>query len=291
MTTPFKDDYAFGLLVRTQHGRKQIWHNGGIEGFNTAMAYYPDSKVVVAVLANVNGPTPDMMLPKLAAVAHGDAVQLTTERKEITVSPDILAKYVGVYAMSPGVNMTITLAEGQLISQMSRQGKVPLFAESETMFFPKVVDAQIEFPKDQTKDVAGQLILHQNGRDMTAKRLDDVEAKKVADATTAFEKRFKDQTPVPGSEAAVRRMVEELRVGKPSYDLMSAELARTTRQQLPQLQSMIDGMGALQSLNFKGVGPGGADIYQVKFEKGSLDYRIWLGPDGKPENALVRPSE
>jgi hypothetical protein len=50
-------------------------------------------------------------------------------------------------------------------------------------------------------------------------------------------------------------------------------------------------MGALQSVKFKGVGPGGADIYQVKFEKGSLDYRIWLGPDGKPENALVRPSE
>src|SRR5258707_9970301 len=88
MTTPFKDNYAFGLLVRTEHGRKQIWHNGGIEGFNTAMAYYPDSKVVVTVLANVNGPAPDVMLPKLAAVAHGDPVQLTTERKEITVSPD-----------------------------------------------------------------------------------------------------------------------------------------------------------------------------------------------------------
>src|SRR5947207_12942176 len=42
MTTPFKDDYAFGLLVRTERGRKQIWHNGGIDGFNTSMAYYPD---------------------------------------------------------------------------------------------------------------------------------------------------------------------------------------------------------------------------------------------------------
>jgi hypothetical protein len=54
---------------------------------------------------------------------------------------------------------------------------------------------------------------------------------------------------------------------------------------------MITGLGALQSVIFKGVGPGGADIYQVKFEKGSLDYRIWLGPDGKIESANVRPSE
>jgi hypothetical protein len=49
--------------------------------------------------------------------------------------------------MAPGVNMTITLADNQLISQMSGQGKVSLFAKSETMFFPKVVDAEIEFPR------------------------------------------------------------------------------------------------------------------------------------------------
>jgi hypothetical protein len=50
-------------------------------------------------------------------------------------------------------------------------------------------------------------------------------------------------------------------------------------------------LGDLQSVNFKGVGPGGADVYRVKFEKGSLEYRIWLGPDGEIESANVRPSE
>jgi hypothetical protein len=126
---------------------------------------------------------------------------------------------------------------------------------------------------------------------MTGKRLDDVEAKKIADAAAAFEKRFKDQTAAPGSEAAVRRMIDELQTGKPNYDLMSPGLAEVTRQQLPQLQSMIAAMGALQSVIFKGVGPGGADIYQVNFEKGSIDYRIWLGADGKAENANQRRSE
>jgi hypothetical protein len=86
------------------------------------------------------------------------------ERKEITVSSDILARYVGVYTMAPSVTMTITLADGQLISQMSRQGKVPLFAESERRFFPKVVDAEIEFPEDDAKGPARRLVLHQNGR-------------------------------------------------------------------------------------------------------------------------------
>jgi hypothetical protein len=48
-------------------------------------------------------------------------------------------------------------------------------------------------------------------------------------------------------------------------------------------------MGALQAVIFRGVGPGGADIYQVDFEKGSIDYRIWLGADGKAEGENLRP--
>jgi hypothetical protein len=121
--------------------------------------------------------------------------------------------------------------------------------------------------------------------------MDDAAAKQIADSAAAFEKRFKDQTAAPGSEAAVRRMIEELRAGKPSYELMSSGLAEATRQQLPQLQAMIAAMGALQSVTFKGVGPGGADIFAAKFEKGSLDYRVWLTPDGKVDSANVHPSE
>jgi CubicO group peptidase (beta-lactamase class C family) len=55
MTTAFKNDYAFGLGVRTANGHKLIEHGGGIEGFNTDMAYYPEDKLTIVVLANLNG--------------------------------------------------------------------------------------------------------------------------------------------------------------------------------------------------------------------------------------------
>jgi Domain of unknown function (DUF3471) len=143
----------------------------------------------------ISGAEGENITPRFAALLllAGFCLAQTTDRKEITVSPDVLAKYVGIYAMALTVNMTITLANGQLISQMTGQGKVPLFAESETMFFPKGINFTIEFPKDGNGP-AGQLILHQNGRDMTGKRLNDAEAKKVADAAAGFDKRFKDHT-------------------------------------------------------------------------------------------------
>jgi hypothetical protein len=48
-------------------------------------------------------------------------------------------------------------------------------------------------------------------------------------------------------------------------------------------------LGELQSIAFKGVGPGGADIYTCKFANGAVEYRIWLGSDGKLESANLRP--
>ena len=289
MTKPFKDNYSFGLVTATTAGHKVIVHGGGIEGFNTQVAYSPDGKLTAIALGNVNGPAPGEITTKLIELGYGVAVKLPGERKEITLDTKVLERYVGAYQLAPGVNMLITLEGNQLISKLGNQQPVPMFAESETMFFLKVADAQLEFPKTAAGEKASQTILHQNGRDQTAKRLDDAEAKRVADAAAAVAKRIKDQTAAPGSADALRAMIEGIRAGKPDYDKMSTGLANVTRNQLTSLQATIVKLGALQSITFKSVGPAGPDIYSVKFENGGLEYRIWLAPDGKIESANVRP--
>ena len=84
---------------------------------------------------------------------------------------------------------------------------------------------------------------------MKAKRLADPDAKIVLDAAADFDRRFKEQKPAAGSEAA--RNCQE----------------------------------------FNPCSPDSAPFYQVKFEKGAVDYRIWLTPDGKVESANFRPAE
>jgi CubicO group peptidase (beta-lactamase class C family) len=172
MTTPFKSDYACGLFVATKAGRKEIEHGGGIEGFNTQLTYYPDDKLTVVVLANVNGSAPGEIAAKLAPVAHGEAVKLQTEHKEITVDPKVLARYVGTYELTAGTNMLITLEGNQLSEKLGGQQTFPIYPESETVFFLKVVDAQIEFEKDAGGAVK-DLVLHQGGRDQMAPRIAD----------------------------------------------------------------------------------------------------------------------
>jgi CubicO group peptidase (beta-lactamase class C family) len=167
MTTPFKNDYAFGLLSRLERDRRVISHNGGIDGFNTSMAYYPDTRTNVIVLSNVNGPVPDTLVPQLGALMLGDTVTLTSERKEISLPVTTLSRYVGSYELTPAATMTIALDGSQLTAQLTGQGKNPIFAESERSFFLKVVDAQIEFITDNAGSVT-HLVLHQNGRETKA---------------------------------------------------------------------------------------------------------------------------
>ena len=159
LTTPFKNDYAFGLIVHTVHGHKVIEHDGGIEGFNTHLQYSPDDKLTVVVLANLNGTAPGEIGAKLASVAYGEKVTLPSERKEIAIPAATLAKYAGRYQMTPAIELTVTVDGDQLYAQLTGQGRNAIYPESATSFFLKVVDAQIDFTKDG-------LILHQGGRDL-----------------------------------------------------------------------------------------------------------------------------
>jgi len=167
MTTPFKNDYAYGLGVRTAHGYTVIEHGGGIEGFNTQLAYDPDRKLAVIVLGNLNGGAPGEIANELMSLLHGEKVVLPSERKEITVSTDVLRRYVGTYQLTPTFSIVITLEGNRLMSQGTNQLALPLFPESETSFFLKAVDAQIEFAKNDKGEVTA-LTLRQGGNEMRA---------------------------------------------------------------------------------------------------------------------------
>jgi len=101
--------------------------------------------------------------------------------------------------------------------------------------------------------------------------------------------RFKDQTPAPGGKAAVLQAIEGLQRNAPDYDRMSAQLADSVRQHLAELHAMLTALGGAESVFFRGVGPGGYDIYGAKFANGLAEIRLLMGADGKTEDMLIRP--
>ena len=92
------------------------------------------------------------------------------ERVEIEVAGDILKSYVGKYELTPEFVITVTLEDGALFAQATGQPKFPVFAESETKFFLRVVEAQISFTRDESGTVSGA-VLHQGGTDQAARKV------------------------------------------------------------------------------------------------------------------------
>ena len=208
----------------------------------------------------------------------------TAANQEISLPETVLDRYVGFYQLGENAVFTVTRNQQQLTTQLTGQGPVDIYPTSETAFFLKVANASIDFVPDGERP-ATALVLHQNGRDMNAPRIDAATAQQINANLAA---RVQAQVPTSGSEAALRKLVEGLLSGMLDYAGMTPEFAEATRQQLAGLQGGHRAMGSIQSIEFRGVGNGGWDIYQVRHEKGTTQWRIALAADGKISGALVQ---
>ncbi|RKF03501.1 CubicO group peptidase (beta-lactamase class C family) [Tenacibaculum lutimaris] len=91
------------------------------------------------------------------------------ERKEISVAPEVLKGYEGKYELQPGFIITVTSKGNQLFAQATGQSQFELFAETQTKFFLKVVEASIEFHGNENGIITA-LTLYQGGREMKGVR-------------------------------------------------------------------------------------------------------------------------
>lgn len=125
--------------------------------------------------ADVDGRAPSLVLHQNGQHLPGKRLEgevpAPKVRKEIAVDATILDRYVGRYQLAPAFVISITREGDALFLQATAQPKFPLFAESETAFFLKAVDAQVTFEVDAAGR-ASALVLHQFGADQRAPRLE-----------------------------------------------------------------------------------------------------------------------
>ena len=168
--TPFKSNYGYGWSIGKRFDRQVIAHGGGIFGFSSYIARYPSDHVTVIVLSNVEGAPSGEIANSLAAIVFGAPYEVPAERKEIPVAVKTLEKYVGKYQLTPQIVLSVTLENGKLLAQVSTQPKLELFAESETVFFFKTVNAQVTFVVSAQGEVTG-LVFRQGGSDIPAQKI------------------------------------------------------------------------------------------------------------------------
>jgi len=92
------------------------------------------------------------------------------EKKDAYLPEEVLRLYVGKYQLLPNFIMTVTVEGKNIYTQATGQPRIQIFPEDETHFYVKVVDAKIEFKKENEK-VTG-LILYQGGQTLPAAKIE-----------------------------------------------------------------------------------------------------------------------
>jgi CubicO group peptidase (beta-lactamase class C family) len=163
-------NYGLGLQVGGSPENPYFAHGGINAGFEGILVAYQRSGDGAVVMTNARGgqQLANDIVRSIAAV-YGWPDFHPIVRATIKVDPAILSTYAGVYELTPTFSIAITLENGKLMQQATNQRKFALFPESQSKFFLKVVDAQIEFFGDANKQ-SSHLVLRQNGREMRGER-------------------------------------------------------------------------------------------------------------------------
>lgn len=167
MFTPGLNNYAYGWGVNKSKDRLAIGHGGGIFGFSTHILRFPEQDAVVIVLSNVENVSASQITNALTSTLFGEPLELSWERKSISLTREQLERYVGRYKLPP-FELTVALEDGKLTVQPTGQARVQAHAESDGRFFVKEVDATLEFKPD-----ASAVTLRQNGRTLDGVRIRD----------------------------------------------------------------------------------------------------------------------
>jgi len=139
-----------------------VWHNGGTGGYRTFIGFDPVRHIGVVALSNKNESVDDIGFHLLDETFP--LRPLPQPHTEVAVDSTVLQRYIGEYELTPAFHIVVTREAAHLFLQATAQPRFAIFAESDSTFFLKVVDAQLTFRPDG-------LVLHQNGQHIPGRRV------------------------------------------------------------------------------------------------------------------------
>lgn len=153
--TPPNGEYGYGLVIRKYRGLRVVEHGGGLHGFISELARFPEEKLTVAILTNISPPEVSMDANTVGQFYLGEKMEKQPSYSVQTGSAQDVKAYEGRYDFTNGAVMTITSEGSSLFAQLTGQQRFPIFAAGPDEFFWKVVEARIKFKRNENGQVVG----------------------------------------------------------------------------------------------------------------------------------------
>jgi D-alanyl-D-alanine-carboxypeptidase/D-alanyl-D-alanine-endopeptidase len=149
---------------------KTYWHNGGTGGYTAYASFNIQTRSGVIVMINASGTLMDQIGDRVEHLLAGDEIEPLALQRPITLDSKVLDEYVGIYEILTTARFTVTRQGGQLFGQLPGQDPIGIYPQAKDRFFVRQVPATVDFERNTEGMVSG-MVLHQNGRDTKAKKV------------------------------------------------------------------------------------------------------------------------
>lgn len=142
----------------------QYGHGGDLDGFASMYEFYPQYDLGLVMLTSSGG----TWLNELKGELEAKFFDLNI-RKEIDLPKKVLKRYTGKYEFESGQTLILFVAKENLMASFKNTDPIPLYPESETKFFFRSMNSQVEFEMDGNE--VSKLTYIQNGQKVIPKRI------------------------------------------------------------------------------------------------------------------------
>jgi bla regulator protein blaR1 len=249
-----------------------------------------EERIALIVMDPPKWALPTVIFSSMALTLAAVASQVTppnlgnlagTGQGPMILSAAVLDRYVGYYVRGANTVVAITRDGPHLRWQLPHNEPIEL-----------VVDRQMNFigaghPIMFIQDAQGQttaLVMVCGSCSLTMPRIEESEAQTIM---ANNETRYRSQSPTPGSEATLRRLIGGVLTTHPDYDEMTSWMVEHYKNNLSFYRGYARG-GAVQSIEFRGVNKYGDDTYEVRQSGGTSTWTIELDATGRVADARCK---
>jgi CubicO group peptidase (beta-lactamase class C family) len=166
--------YGYGWGIGTLGPLKTIEHGGGINGFTSYEMKVPDAGLYIAILSNNEAAAPLVGTGVLAFRVAKAILGGESDAKSVTVGPDTLKDFVGVYRLKGNGKRAVTMVDGKLFVQRTGGPKSPsLVPIAENEFVLKDFGIRFRFTRGHDGHVDALVVKPRVGMDEVCPRVNE----------------------------------------------------------------------------------------------------------------------
>lgn len=249
--------YGYGWAMGEWEGHRFITHDGGINGFITSGYRFPDDKVYVAVLTNLDSPlaNPGDLAFRIGTLTIGKPYR---DPATISLSESQLDQYVGVYE-GADKKEALVRRDGSKLTVSLGPAKVEIVPLSETEFaFKDSMRNRLKFIREGGR-VTGLVRLENYGADQEFRRTDRPLPAATAPKAAQVDPKIYDQYAgeyelAPGVTVTISRDGHRLMAvaaGQPKVELVPESATKFQVKDVgAQLEFVTDASGRAVSIIF-----------------------------------------